>query len=229
MSPVCQWPWQPQSVIALLDFNSRRSLLAAILVGGLLPASLAANESLGGPDQAQRVLLPSAAPRLQAAFDRAAPTWRLESAAIARDRVDVRACVDPVCHGLVLLDPASCRGVVAGPWCVVWTGAQPPEAPSLHRALAADAAADYWHLIAARPVQPPIVHAPPPAPTPVSADPPPSASATTAAPARWDPQAIDATKASQADAELWWRLLVLSLVVGLAALLMLRGLRQRPR
>jgi len=193
-------------------------------------ATVAADPPPTGPDHAQRVLLPSAAPRLQAALDRAAPSWRLASAHIARDRVDALVCSVARCHRLHLSDAQACRAAVAGPWCVVWPDGTPPAADTLLRALATDAPAAIWHVIAARPAQPPVGLVPPPAdPTSPAHDP------VTATGARLvtgqtphdAPAAVAAATPTDADPLL--RMLVLGLVVGFAALLVLRGLGAKPQ
>lgn len=134
--------------------------LASLLLLAAAPQGAATNT---GPDQPQRVLVPAVAPRIQAAFARAAPTWRLDGARIAQDRVQARVCADDVCHDLVLGDGKACTTAAVGPWCARWQGAEPAAADVVYRALEADGDADIWHVIAARPPQPPIVAAPPPA------------------------------------------------------------------
>ncbi len=75
----------------------------------------------------QRALPPTAMSLVQAAFERAG-NWHLKSATIAVDHLSGIACVaDGECFPFLLADPVDgCAGSVAGPWCVVWTGAAPP-------------------------------------------------------------------------------------------------------
>lgn len=112
-----------------------------------------------GPETAHRVIVPEAAPRLEAAFRRAAGAgWELKSASI--DKVEVRAevCFGAVCRTMLLGDPvAPCKGTVEGPWCVQWRPTEPPPGiplASLISALSADPSETYWREIGARPAQP---------------------------------------------------------------------------
>ncbi len=94
----------------------------------------------------------------------------------------------------------------------------------MHQALAADSTATVWHVIAARPVQPPIVLAPPPeTPTPV-AQPPPSPAEGTATPLPADPTQGGQAGQASAHTDGLWRTLVFSLIAGFAALGVLVGL-----
>ncbi len=140
-------------------------LLLLLVVAVAQPCE--AMDAPAGPDTVQRVLQPQVAKRLEAAFERAAPSFRLDSARIAADRVQVRVCAGDICHDLVLSDGRACTAPPTGAWCATWQGAAPATADALLSALAADADAEVWHVIAARPRQPPIVVAPPPANQPV--------------------------------------------------------------
>jgi hypothetical protein len=104
-----------------------------------------------------RVLLPSAAPVIEAAFHRAEPTFTLQDAQIRQDRVLAKVCPPQgVCLDLELRDPTPvCAGQLAGPWCMQWQGPPPQDAAVLERALASDAPQLLWS-------RPPDAPPPPP-------------------------------------------------------------------
>ncbi|HAN32248.1 MAG TPA: hypothetical protein DCQ06_11680 [Myxococcales bacterium] len=107
-----------------------------------------------GPDQATVVLPPGVEKKIEAAFGRAAPTWKLESAKVQKDRVDAKVCAE-TCVELSLTDPkAACDGKTVGPWCVTYKGDTPSNIAALEAALAKDTIADVWKVIPARPAQP---------------------------------------------------------------------------
>lgn len=104
-----------------------------------------------------RVLLPSAAPVLEAAFHRAEPTFTLQDAQIRQDRATAKVCrASGACLDLDLRDPSpTCTGRIAGPWCVLWQGPPPSDSSVLEQALAADPPERLWS-------RPPDAPAPPP-------------------------------------------------------------------
>ena len=137
-----------------------RRLALLIAAGSLLLASTAfAEDSPTGPDTALRVLPAGVERAVEAAFQRAAPAWRLDTAQVKKVTVAAKVCTEAgACHNLVLSDPRpECKGKRAGPWCLTWQGAAPAAAATLEAALAKDADAAIWHVIAARPKQPEIM------------------------------------------------------------------------
>jgi hypothetical protein len=184
-----------------------------------------------GPVESQQVLLPSAATRIEAAFARAQPVWRMESAAIERDRVVATVCDQrAVCYPLTLRARNTCA-VPSGPWCVQWQGPPPAAAASLEQALSLDAPATLWSTIAARVPQPPEVAAPAP-----QASPGPSAPRQGQAAQARAATAPDRAAADDEGARFWWRTAVLAGITAVAAALavwrlgvLTAGTAARPR
>lgn len=112
-----------------------------------------------GPESAKRVLPAGVEKAVEAAFQRAAPSWVLKTAKVQKVTVSAHVCSDAgACHDLVLADPASgCKGKKVGPWCLSWKGAAPADTTKLESALAQDADEKIWHTISARPKQPDIM------------------------------------------------------------------------
>ncbi len=93
----------------------------------------------------QAVLLPSAAPRIEAAFARAAPEFTLQDAQVQRDRVHGTVCDSQAkCYAFVLTESGNCRAQPAGPWCLQWSGQPPANISKIVAALAVDSPADLW-------------------------------------------------------------------------------------
>ncbi len=109
------------------------------------------------PATAARILPGGKEEALEAAFARAAPTWRLDDARIGRDRVEasVRSATG-VAVDVLLTDVRGCRAEVAGPWCVQFPGGRPAEAEALLTALSRDGADAFWQTLAPEPTRPPV-------------------------------------------------------------------------
>ena len=91
------------------------------------------------------VLTPDVGPRVEAAFARAEPTFRLEDAKIHPRRVEARVCRPTgECLDLTLTPPdRPCPGQQLRAWCLTFRGAVPPDAALLVRALDGEAP---WHV-----------------------------------------------------------------------------------
>ncbi len=171
------------------------ALMAPVHVFAAEPTPAPAAAGPSGPEQALRVLLPATSAQIEAAFAAAAPTWRLEKAAIDKDHVTGVACVGELCHAFALTDARpGCDATAAGAFCLRWTGTEPAEAATLVAALSSVVDATIWHVIPARVVQPPAV---PAAEQPIAAG-----TRSPNSPAPTDPQgaelAADATMAAAA-------------------------------
>jgi hypothetical protein len=135
-----------------------------------LPACIAALVSMSAlPTQASilsddggmiHVLGPSAAPQLTEAFQRAGPTWHLESAQIDRTEVKGQACLGEGtarCFNYRLSFPDdACDAMRTGPWCLEVENAQaiPKELAVLSDALS-KVPAQVWSLAAPPPKEVP--------------------------------------------------------------------------
>lgn len=135
------------------------AILALLLLPSAttLAADLPAAETAASP----RVLRPSSAQLIEAAFARAGADLRLDDAKIHPDFVLATVCqtAQPsVCHQLELRDPAThCQDRRVGPWCLRYLKGPPPQAEALERALAGDRDAALWS-------RPPGAPEPPPSP-----------------------------------------------------------------
>lgn len=68
-----------------------------------------------------RVILPSAAPAISAAFNAAKPTVTRFDASVQRSTVRGKACTDKTCYGFVLSDPErGCNGAKSKAFCLTW-------------------------------------------------------------------------------------------------------------
>ncbi len=144
---------------------TRRAMPAWLLVlVGLLARpclAIAAEDAAtgpSGPERPLRVLPAEAAPRLEAALGAAAPAFRLQDAAIAKDHVKATVCDSAGCYAVRLDDVAAgCDAMVAGAFCVRFSGAAPTDPAPLLRALSEAPAAGFWRTIEARPAQPALM------------------------------------------------------------------------
>ncbi|MCO4761310.1 MAG: hypothetical protein KC502_07390 [Myxococcales bacterium] len=143
----------------LTDVAARPWAVTCVLVAVMWTSSAYGSQPTG-PDQDARVLPAGVEKTIEAAFLRAAPAWRLDSARVAKVSVSAKVCAsEGSCHDVVLSDPdKGCKGDKAGPWCVVWKAAAPADKATLYAALRGDKPATIWHTIAARPKQPDVVH-----------------------------------------------------------------------
>ncbi len=134
--------------------------MARLTGAAILALLLYSGTALAAPPPA-RVLRPSSAQLIEAAFARAGTDLRLDDAKILQDRVLAKVCqtAQPtVCHQLELRDPsAHCRDRRVGPWCLRYLEGPPPQAEALEKALAEDRDAALWS-------RPPGAPEPPPSP-----------------------------------------------------------------